>query len=384
MPPFGCLSMSIDAVFTQFFADIHDQRQSEKIHYAFFDVLFLTVCAVIGGAEGWEEIEDFGEIHLPWFQSKGLFKNGITVHDTIARIISRIKPTQFQTAFIRWSNAINERTDGALVAIDGKTLRNSYDREDRTSTIHMVSAYAAANKMVLGQIKTAAKSNKITAIPELLTLLDIKGCLVSIDAMGCQTHIAKTIVEQQGDYLLAVKGNQPTLFDAVRKALAPQLTDPLNQEVVAIEQQHGRIEVREYHVLDAGALASQFPDWPGLQTIGVAVSYRTEKKTSLEMRYFISSKKLGRDAFTQAVRGHWAIENSLHWVLDVTMGEDACPIYRGDAAEILACIRHMALNMLRAETSRKASIRRKQKIAGMSSEHLEAVLAAGIQKLTVS
>lgn len=384
MPPFGCLSMSIDAVFTQFFADIHDQRQSEKIHYAFFDVLFLTVCAVIGGAEGWEEIEDFGEIHLPWFQSKGLFKNGITVHDTIARIISRIKPTQFQTAFIRWSNAINERTDGALVAIDGKTLRSSYDREDRTSTIHMVSAYAAANKMVLGQIKTAAKSNKITAIPELLTLLDIKGCLVSIDAMGCQTHIAKTIVEQQGDYLLAVKGNQPTLFDAVRKALAPQLTDPLNQEVVAIEQQHGRIEVREYHVLDAGALASQFPDWPGLQTIGVAVSYRTEKKTSLEMRYFISSKKLGRDAFAQAVRGHWAIENSLHWGLDVTMGEDACPIYRGDAAEILACIRHMALNMLRAETSRKASIRRKQKIAGMSSEHLEAVLAAGIQKLTVS
>lgn len=135
MLPFGCLSMSIDAVFTQFFADIHDQRQSEKIHYAFFDVLFLTVCAVIGGAEGWEEIEDFGEIHLPWFQSKGLFKNGIPVHDTIARIISRIKPTQFQTAFIRWSNAINERTDGALVAIDGKTLRSSYDREDRTSTV---------------------------------------------------------------------------------------------------------------------------------------------------------------------------------------------------------------------------------------------------------
>jgi len=224
------------------------------------------------------------------------------------------------------------------------------------------------------------------AIPELLTLLDIKGCLVSIDAMGCQTHIAKTIVEQQGDYLLAVKGNQPTLFDAVRKALAPQLTDPLNQEGVAIEQQHGRIEVREYHVLDAGALASQFPDWPGLQTIGVAVSYRAEnkKKTSLEMRYFISSKKLGRDAFAQAVRGHLALENSLHWVLDVTMGEDACPIYRGDAAEILACIRHMALNMLRAETTRKASIRRKQKIAGMSSEYLEAVLAADIQKLTVS
>ncbi|WCH53166.1 ISAs1 family transposase [Aeromonas salmonicida] len=378
--------MSIDAVFTQFFADIHDQRQNEKIHYAFYDVLFLTVCAVIGGAEGWEEIEDFGEIHLPWFQSKGLFKNGIPVHDTIARIISRIKPAQFQAAFIRWTNAINKQTDGALVAIDGKTLRRSYDREDRTSTIHMVSAYAAANKMVLGQLKTAAKSNEITAIPELLTLLDIKGCLISIDAMGCQTEIAKTIVEQQGDYLLAGRRNQRTVFGAVRKALAPQLTQPLNQERAAIEQQHGRIEAREYHVLEAGVLASQFPDWPGLQTIGVAVSYRTEnkKKTTLDMRYFISSKLLERDEFAKAVRGHWAIENSLHWVLDVTMGEDACPIYRGDAAEILACIRHMALNMLRGETSRKASIRRKQKIAGMSSEYLEAVLTAGIQKLTAS
>ncbi|MDH7629257.1 ISAs1 family transposase, partial [Aeromonas salmonicida] len=146
-------------------------------------------------------------------------------------------------------------------------------------------------------------------------LLDIKGCLISIDAMGCQTEIAKTIVEQQGDYLLAVKGNQPTLFDAVRKALAPQLTQPLNQERAAIEQQHGRIEAREYHVLEAGVLASQFPDWPGLQTIGVAVSYRTEnkKKTTLDMRYFISSKLLERDEFAKAVRGHWAIENSLHW-----------------------------------------------------------------------
>ena len=213
--------MSIDAVFAQFFDNIHDPRQHAKIYYPFYDVLFLTVCAVIGGAEGWEDIEDFGEVHLPWFQSKGLFKNGIPVHDTIARIISGIKPEPFQAAFVRWTQAINQHTDGALVAIDGKTLRSSYDREDRTSTIHMVSAYAAANKLVLGQIKTDAKSNEITAIPELLALLDIKGCLVSIDAMGCQTEIAETILQQGGDYLLAVKGNQPKLFEAVRQALAP-------------------------------------------------------------------------------------------------------------------------------------------------------------------
>ncbi len=169
--------MSIDAVFAQFFDDIPDPRQHAKIYYPFYDVLFLTVCAVIGGADGWEDIEDFGEVHLPWFQSKGLFKNGIPVHDTIARIISGIKPEPFQAAFVRWTQAINQHTEGALVAIDGKTLRSSYNREDRTSTIHMVSAYAAANKLVLGQIKTDAKSNEITAIPDLLALLDIKGCL---------------------------------------------------------------------------------------------------------------------------------------------------------------------------------------------------------------
>ncbi len=160
--------MSIDAVFAQFFDNIHDPRQHAKIYYPFYDVLFLTVCAVIGGAEGWEDIEDFGEVHLPWFQSKGLFKNGIPVHDTIARIISGIKPEPFQAAFVRWTQAINQHTDGALVAIDGKTLRSSYDREDRTSTIHMVSAYAAANKLVLGQIKTDAKSNE--SVPWALKL----------------------------------------------------------------------------------------------------------------------------------------------------------------------------------------------------------------------
>ncbi|HBU0372281.1 TPA: ISAs1-like element ISKpn31 family transposase, partial [Klebsiella pneumoniae] len=228
--------MSIDAVFAQFFDDIPDPRQHAKIYYPFYDVLFLTVCAVIGGADGWEDIEDFGEVHLPWFQSKGLFKNGIPVHDTIARIISGIKPEPFQAAFVRWTQAINQHTEGALVAIDGKTLRSSYNREDRTSTIHMVSAYAAANKLVLGQIKTDAKSNEITAIPDLLALLDIKGCLVSIDAMGCQTEIAETILQQSGDYLLAVKGNQPKLFEAVRQALAPLAATPLCAATMTLDK----------------------------------------------------------------------------------------------------------------------------------------------------
>ena len=376
--------MNHHAAFTQFFSELKDPRQAAKIEYPFFDVVFLTVCAAIGGAQGWEDIELFGEAHLEWLQRNGLFSNGLPVHDTIARIISRIQPEQFQNAFVRWMQATSERTDGELIAIDGKTLRSSYDRNSRQSTIHMVSAFAAQNRLVLGQVKTDAKSNEITAIPELLALLDIKGCLVSIDAMGCQTEIASAIVKGGGNYLLAVKGNQPTLHNAVRAALAESTQRPLSEETLSIEKMHGRIDGREYHVLPAGALSEQFPEWKALKTVGVAISYRIEnmKKFSMEYRYYISSGELTPEQFASAVRGHWAIENSLHWVLDVVMNEDACQIYRGDAPQILACARHMAQNMLRAETSRKASLRKKQQFAGMSSPYLEKVLTAGLAKLT--
>ena len=375
--------MNHQAAFTQFFSELEDPRQTTKIAYPFFDVVFLTVCAAIGGAQGWEDIELFGEAHLEWFQRNGLFHNGLPVHDTIARIISRIQPEQFQNAFVRWMQATSERTDGELIAIDGKTLRSSYDRDSRQSTIHMVSAFAAQNRLVLGQVKTDAKSNEITAIPELLALLDIKGCLVSIDAMGCQTEIASAIVKGGGNYLLAVKGNQPTLHNAVRAALAESTQKPLSEETLSIEKMHGRIDGREYHVLPAGALSEQFPEWKSLKTVGVAISYRIEnmEKFSMEYRYYISSAELTPEQFASAVRGHWAIENSLHWVLDVVMNEDACQIYRGDAPQILACARHMAQNMLRAETSRKASLRKKQQFAGMSSPYLEKVLDAGLAEL---
>ncbi len=249
------------AVFTQFFSELEDPRQAGKIAYPFFDVVFLTVCAAIGGAEGWEDIELFGEAHLEWLQRKGLFPNGLPVHDTIARIISRIQPEQFQNAFIRWMQATSKRTDGELIAIDGKTLRSSYDRDSRQSTIHMVSAFAAQNRLVLGQVKTDAKSNVITAIPDLLAILDVKGCLVSIDAMGCQTAIASNIIKDGGDYLLAVKGNQPKLHNAVQAALVESTKKPLSEETLSVEKKHGRIDGREYHVLPAGALAEQFPDW---------------------------------------------------------------------------------------------------------------------------
>ncbi len=369
--------MQLDA-FSEFFSDLHDPRQSAKIAYPLFDILFLTVCAVIGGCEGWEDIEDFGQAHSRWFQDKGLFPNGLPVHDTIARVMSSLAPEQFQACFLKWMKAVNFRAKGELIAIDGKVLRSSYNRDDRQSTIHMVSAFASANGMVLGQVKTDAKSNEITAIPELLALLDMTGCLISIDAMGCQTEIAAQIVDHGGDYLLAVKGNQETLHRAVREAMAPLAREGSHQ--ATIEQSRGRTELREYHVMSAGEMVKQFPTWKGLNTLGVAIGYRRDSKgnESLEYRYYISSAALTEEQFAKAVRGHWGIENQLHWVLDVTMKEDASPIYRGDAAQILATVRHMALNMLRAEKGKTASIRRKQKIAAMNSDYLEQVILAGI------
>lgn len=370
--------MSIDA-FSEHFSKLNDPRQSAKISYPLFDVLFLTICATIAGAEGWEDIEDFGEVHLDWLQSKGLFKGGLPIHDTIARVISRLDPVEFQRCFSAWMKEVRERTEGHLIAIDGKVLRHSYGRESRQSTIHMVSAFATANGLVLGQVKTDAKSNEITAIPKLIELLDIRGCLVSIDAIACQKDIASLIVEKEGDYLLAVKGNQEILSKAVCKAMKESTTADITKEDVSINKQHGRVEIREYHVLPAGQLIEQFPEWTGLKSLGVAIGYRLDKKSgkqSLDYRYYISSAQLTKERFAESVRSHWGIENSLHWVLDATMNEDDCPIYRNNGAEIMACMRHIAINMLRSETSRKASIRRKQKIAAMSSSYLEKVLLA--------
>ncbi|SDJ34394.1 Predicted transposase YbfD/YdcC associated with H repeats [Ferrimonas sediminum] len=371
--------MHIDS-FSQHFAVIQDPRQSAKITYPLFDVLFLTVCATIAGMDGWEDIEDFGEAHLDWLQSKGLFREGLPVHDTIARVVSSVEPSQFQDCFLKWMQAVSASSEGELIAIDGKVLRGSYNREDRKSTIHMVSAFATANGVVMGQVKTQEKSNEITAIPELLKLLDVSGCLVSIDAMGCQTDIASQIVKQGGDYLLAVKGNQENLAKVVQKALAPVSQ---KNHTSTIGQGHGRVEAHEYHVLPATDIAAELPVWEGLKTIGVAIGYRLDStgKESLDYRYYISSAELTPERFADAVRGHWEIESRLHWVLDVTMNEDACQIYRGNAAEVLAGVRHMALNMLRLETGKKASIRRKQKMAAMNSAYLEQVILAGINRL---
>lgn len=369
--------MFIDS-FKQHFESVADPRQSAKVTYPFFDILFGSLCAVIAGAHGWFDIREYLLGHHKWFLELGMFKAGIPADDTIARTISAIKPEQFQACFLKWMAAVHTLTQGELIAIDGKTLRGSYNREDRSSTIHMISAYAIANKLVLGQLKTDKKSNEITAIPELLQLLDLQGALVSIDAMACQTKIAKTIIEQKGDYLLAVKGNQGNLSKAVQQAFSALRNDASSLEALQTEKQHGRIESRLCQVLDASTLEGNFSRWKGLKTLAMITSFRTEKgkPVSMEYRYYISSKIMSAEQVASAVREHWAIE-SMHWVLDVSMQEDACQIYKDHAAENLACLRHLALNMLRAEPT-KLSIVGKQKRCWMKTEHLEKVLIAGL------
>ncbi len=363
-------------VFGRIFDNVNDPRQASKVVYKLYDLLFLTICAVISGCEGWEDIRDFGEARLPWLTSLGLFKDGLPVDDTIARLISRIDPEQLQKSFIKWMRQANTLTCGEVVAIDGKTLRNSFNRDDKQSAIHMVSAFATANGVVMGQIKTEQKSNEITAIPKLLKLLDIRGCLITIDAMGCQKDIANSIIKQKADYLLAVKSNQAHLYQAVVTAFR----DTKLATDTQIEKGHGRIEVREYYVLEAADIALAFPQWKGLRTIGMAINYTNDGKTeSINYRYYISSAELTQAQFGKAVRGHWGIESTLHWVLDTAMKEDACQIYRENGAENLARLRHIARNIIKADKSRKASVRRKQRMAAMKPSYLEAIFFNGLE-----
>ena len=374
---FGRSVMSID-VFGRIFDSVADPRQLSKVSYKLYDMLFLTICGVVTGCEGWQDIEDFGHSRRGWLQSLGLFQQGIPAHDTIARLISRIEPTQLQKSFIKWMRQVNTLTNGEVVAIDGKTLRSSYNRNDRKSAIHMVSAFATANGVVMGQMKTDMKSNEITAIPELLKLLEIKGCLITIDAMGCQKNIARTILSKEADYLLAVKGNQETLYQAVEDAF--RTIKPKAQ--IHIERGHGRIEAREYYVLNADKLSESFSEWTGLKTIGMAINYQHDgKKESIAYRYYISSAPLSSETFGRAVRSHWDIESKPHWVLDTAMKEDACQIYREHGAENLARLRHIGKNMIKADKSRKASVRRKQRMCTMDVRYLETVFLAGCNAL---
>jgi predicted transposase YbfD/YdcC len=372
--------MDIDAIKLHF-SIIRDERQSAKIDYPLFDILFGAICAIIAGARGWTDIREYVLGHHDWFLKQHLFEQGVPADDTFARLIAAIKPEEFRECFLAWIKAIHRLTAGEVVAIDGKTLRGSYGRDDRYSTIHMVSAYASANQLVLGQMKTDKKSNEITAIPALIKLLDLRGALVTIDAMACQTKIAKTLTSAGADYLLAVKGNQGKLEQAIQNAFKSCRQAPLISEKCQTEQHHGRIESRTCHVLCAKQLDGDFSAWDGLKSLVMVENYRAQKGKApeVERRYYISSRELTAEQAGQAIRAHWGIE-SMHWILDVSLQEDACQIYRKNAAENLAVLRHMALNMLRAEST-KISVPMKQKRCMMNPAFLERILLAGFTSL---
>ena len=328
-----------------------------------------------------EQLQDFGNARLDWLKQYGDFENGIPSYSTIAKVVSLVDPEQFQHCFIEWMKSCHQATDGEVIAIDGKTARRSYDKSKKKGPIHMVSAFSAANKVVLGQIKTSEKSNEITAIPKLLELLELKGCLVTIDAMGCQREIAEKIVEQEADYLLAVKGNQGKLLEAFENHFSIDQINQWKGDVFKTEEKsHGRMETRIHIVSDVfDEFVNLSFDWKGLTSLGVVMSARMDgdefNADDITIRYYISSSELTPEKLASSVRDHWQVENGLHWKLDCAMNEDDCKIRRDNAAEILVRFRHIAVNFLNDCKTFKAGLKRKQKKAALSADYLSQVLA---------
>lgn len=364
----------------EYFSIISDRRQPGKIEHPLVDIIILCICGVVSGADGWSDIEEFGKTHKNWLQSKGLLPNGIPVDDTIARVMSSLNPKEFQSSFIRWMNNLTEVTQGEVIAIDGKTLRHSFDKKSRKSAIHMVSAFASGNGVVLGQIKTEEKSNEITAIPALLDLLDIKGSIITIDAMGCQKKITKKVIAAGADYVIAVKGNQKTLFEDIKYFFNTAETNNFKHITYdyyeEIDKGHGRIEIRRYWITNHLECLAAPKSWTGLQSIGVAENETIrDGKTTIDRRYFIVSFSADAGVFANAVRRHWSIENSLHWVLDMSFREDECRIRKNHGAEIFSVVRHLALNLLKEEKSHQRGIKGKRYKAALDIAYAEKVLS---------
>lgn len=336
------------------------------------DILLISICATIGGADTFEDIAAFGRAKLDWFKDFLDLPNGIPSHDTFNRMFERLDHAAFKECFLSWVNGVCELCSGEVIAIDGKTMRGSGGAAHKA--LHVVSAWACSNGLVIGQKATEEKSNEITAIPRLLELIKVKGCIVTIDAMGCQKEIAEKIIDSEGDYVLSLKGNQGSLhediklnFEGVREEVLHEKTSDHHSSVDA---NHGRIETRKYWITDDIDWLVQKEDWPGLKSVGIVESQREiNGETSTERRYFISSISPDAKVFANAVRSHWLVENSLHWMLDVTFNEDRNRV-KGQAALNLGQLRHFALNILKSDKS-KGSIAGKRKKAGWDNDFLK-------------
>jgi predicted transposase YbfD/YdcC len=364
-----------------YFSQLQDPRLDRKKRHSLLDLIAITVCAVIAGADGWTDVEEFGKAKQEWLRTFLKLPNGIPSHDTFGRFFSLLDPVAFQECFLAWVRALQETLQG-VVAIDGKTVRRSHDARQGKSAIHLVSAWATENGIALGQVKVDDKSNEITAIPELLKQLQLQGCLVTLDAMGCQRDIAQGVLDRGADYLLAVKGNQETLAEDVEQEFKAAQADGFahmdHQYYETIEKAHGRIEKRQYwYTHDIGGLGT-LERWPQLAGMAMCRATRTVKgETSTEDRYFItSSTREDVQAIAAAIRAHWRVENSLHWVLDMAFYEDQCRIRIGYAAENLATIRKLALNVIKANKSRKGGVKARRLQAGWDNDYLRLLLMA--------
>jgi predicted transposase YbfD/YdcC len=366
---------------TDHFAQMEDPRVERTKRHKLIDILSIAICAVICGADSWVAIELYGCTKYEWLETFLELPNGIPSHDTFARVFAQLNPQQFQECFLNWMKSVQKITDGEIVAIDGKTLCGSHDKNSGHSAIQMVSAWATTNKLVLGQVKVDSKSNEITAIPELLKVLELAGCIVTIDAIGCQKEIVKLITQQDADYVITLKKNQGNLYESVeelfKSGISTNFQEFQHSTYKTEETGHGRHEIRHYAML-SGIQSRLDPDlvWSNFNSIGMVESVRqVDGKTTVETRYFISSLKDNAKQFANSVRSHWGIENSLHWVLDVALKEDDCRIRKDNAPQNFAVMRQIAVNLLGKEKRVKRGIKNKQFLAAMDNNYLERVLS---------
>jgi predicted transposase YbfD/YdcC len=374
------MSQNPTASILDHFAEVDDPRVEYLVDHQLIEIIAIALCAVIAGADTWTEVADFGREKQDWFEQFLELEHGIPSHDTFGRVFAQLDPQQFQSSFLNWVQAVFEVTGGQVVPIDGKKLRRSHDRSNDRQAIWMVSAWAAENKLVLGQVKVDDKSNEITAIPELLRVLELTGCIVTLDAMGCQKEIAAQIVAKGADYVLALKGNHSGVLEDVQElfAYAAETNFADCDYHQTVDKGHGRIEIRECWTTsdpDYFPFVRNASAWANLRTLAMVRAERRQgEKVSVEVRYYLSSLESEAAKLLHAIRTHWTIENQLHWVLDVAFDEDQSRVRKDHAAQNFAILRHCALNLLKQETSAKCGIQAKRKKAGWSTDYLLKVL----------
>ena len=369
--------------FLQHFAALNDPRIERSKEHLLLDIVAIAILAVISGSEGWVGIETYGKAKYQWLKNFLELPNGIPSHDTFGRVFARLEPTQFQECFLSWVNSITEKLEIEVIAIDGKTIKQSYDRNQNQKPLHLVSAWSSSHQLVLGQQKVQDKSNEITAIPALLEMLEIEGSIVTIDAMGCQKEISALIVKKKADYLLALKGNQKLLHKSVKEwfelAREEEFVGREYSYFQKVESGHHRIEKRQVWSVAVSELPQihNQSSWSGLKTVVMVVSQRRLwNKTTTEVRFYLSSLTSNAEKIAKALRSHWQIENCLHWTLDVTFSEDKSRIRKKHSPENFALLRRLALNLLKQEKTFKGSLKMKRYRAAMDNNYLFKILTA--------